>query len=116
MSKLFEEVEFELGVDPGLPAPAPPAPVFNPDKVKEAVAEIEKEFNRIKTGTSDLCHYAVDHGRFANPVGENLKRFAGDPTKKTLEGFIQVVKQDIGMRAAIRFLTLLESTKEKVNG
>ena len=116
MSKHFAPVEFDLGVDPGLPAPPPPVAVFNLDKVKEAVAAIEKEFERIKAGTSEFCHYAFDPGRFANPVGENLRRFAADPTQKTLEGFIQVAKQDICMAAAIHFNTLLESTKETPNG
>lgn len=115
MSKFFEEVEFELGTDPGLPPPPPPATVYNPDKVKAACASIRQEFERIRTGTSDLCHYAFDPGRFANPVGENLKRFETDPTEKALAGFLQIVKQDIGTRAAIHFMGLLEATKETPN-
>jgi len=116
MSKLFEPVEFELGQDPGLPPPPPPIAKFDKEKVKEAVKTIQQEFERIRTGTSDLSHYAFDPGRFANPVGENLKRFEADPTEKVLEGFIQLVKQDIGMKAAIYFLGLLENTKETPNG
>jgi len=112
MSKFFTPEEFELGQDPGLPPPPPPVVKFNKEKVKTVVAEIQQEFERIRTGTSDLCHYAFDPGRFANPVGENLKRFEADPTEKTLTGFIQLVKQDIGLRAAVHFLGLLEATKE----
>ena len=115
MSKFFEEVEFELGTDPGLPTPPPPKTVYNPDKVKNAVEAIRQEFERIRTGTSDLCSYAFDPGRFANPCGENLKRFEQDPTDKTMAGFLQIVKQDIGTRAAIRFMELMDAAKEKTN-
>lgn len=116
MSKLFESVEFELGQDPGLPPTPPPEAVFNKALVAEAVASIRQEFERIRNGTSELCHYAVDPGRFANPVGENLKRFEFDPTEKALAGFIQIVTQDLGTKAAIRFLGLLDATKERQNG
>lgn len=116
MSKFFEPVEFELGEDPGKPTPPKPAVTFNPDKVKEVVAEIRKEFERIRTGTSELCHYAFDPGRFANPLGENLKRFETDPTEKTMAGFLQIAKQDVGLRAAVHWLEQLESAKEKSNG
>lgn len=115
MSKFFEEVEFKLGEDPGLPKPPPPATVYNPGKVKEAVEAIRQEFERIRTGTSDLCTYAIDPGRFANPVGENLKRFEFDPSDKTLAGFLQITKQDLGTRAAIHFMGLIDAAKEKTN-
>lgn len=116
MSKFFEPVEFELGTDPGLPEPPKPVATYNRDKVKEAVDAIRQEFERIRTGTSDLCHYAFDPGRFANPCGENLKRFESDPSDKTMAGFLQIVKQDIGTRAAIHFMELMEAAKEKANG
>ena len=115
MSKYFQEVEFEIGQDPGEPPPPPPTPTYNPDKVKVAGQKIREEFEKIRMGVSDLCTYAFDPGRFANPVGENLRRFELAPSEQTMAGFLQVVKQDIGLRAAVRFMEMIEEAKEKTN-
>ncbi|MCI0561344.1 MAG: hypothetical protein MN733_22895, partial [Nitrososphaera sp.] len=63
MSKFFEPVEFELDPDPGLPAPPPPPVKYDKEKVKVACEKIRQEFERIRTGTSDLTSYAIDPGR-----------------------------------------------------
>jgi hypothetical protein len=113
MSKYFEEVDFPLEEDPTLPKPPKPKMVFNPESVVAATARIRAEFDKIKHGTSDHTQYAINPGHFGFPADNRLKIFELDPTEENYVAFVQISKQDFGVRAAAYFAELLNVCKEK---
>lgn len=106
----FKEVEFELPPDPGLPKPESKKVEFNKEKLEEVHKRILQEFEKIRTGTSEYTHYAIDTRNFSFPAGNQLKIFIANPTIKTLAGFIELAKQDLGLRAANAFADWLKET------
>lgn len=111
MSKYFNEIEFELPVDPGAPAPKPKQASFDKEKVAAAIAEIRAEFDRIAAGTSKLTAYPINPGGFGFPAQNRLKMFEADPTEENYKAFLELTKQDLGQRVAIYAMGLLKETQ-----
>ena len=105
----FEELEFEIEDHREKPKVIQTL-IVKDDLLKPVIDEIEQEMTKIRLGTSELTHYAIDPGRFGSPVGEALKRLKADPSPNTVKDFITLAKQDLGAKAADRFSALLVKT------
>jgi hypothetical protein len=107
----FEEVEFELRDDPAVKkAPKKDIEFVDQPKLKAVIEEIEAEFEKIRTGNSDLTHYAINPGRFASPVASALTGLKNRPSFKAMRQFLQVAEQDLGFKAREHFKGLLAGT------
>ena len=113
-SEYFEEVEFEVTASPIAPVRPKTEIRVNPELIAVAIEEIKTEFAKIKTGDSDLTHYAVDNTTFGSPVGNALKRLETHPSVETIKAFVQLAGQDLGGMAQIHFRKVLGRTLEEV--
>ena len=113
MSKYFTEVEFVLPEDPGENARPKPKMTFDVDKIKEAAGKIQAAFEEIRSGSSDLTSYPIDPGNFSFPTGNRLSMLIKDPTEVNYIGFLEIAKQDLGLKAATQFMEWLKDAKEK---
>lgn len=107
----FTEIEFELPEDPGVPKKKAVKPSFNKEKATAAVVEIKAEFDRIAKGTSKLTTYPINPGAFGFPAENRLKIFEADPTEENYKAFIEICKQDLGVRVAFHCLELLKEAQ-----
>jgi len=110
----FEEVEFELREDPAVKK-APKADIEFVDRPKLAavIEAIESEFEKIRSGDSDLTRYAINPGRFASPVASSLTSLKDGPSFKAMRQFLQATEQDLGFKAKEHFKGLLADTIKK---
>lgn len=109
----FEEVEFELRENPAVKTTPKDIEFVDQPKLAAVIEEIEKEFELIRTGDSDLCHYAINPGRFASPVASALTGLKNKPSFKAMREFLQVAEQDLGAKAREHFKGLLAGTIKK---
>ena len=108
----FKEVEFELPEDPGERSRTKERkPFFDKEKLGVAIKEIRSEFGKIRAGTSNLTPYPIDPGNFGFPAGNRLSMLENDPTDVNYRAFLEIAKQDLGAKAAYRFLELLKEAK-----
>ena len=116
MSNYFTEVEFELRDDPSVKkAPKKDIEFVDQPKLEAVIEKIEEEFERIRTGASDLTHYAINPGRFASPVASALTTLKNRPSFKAMREFLQVAEQDLGAKAKEHFKSLLAGTIKENN-
>lgn len=113
MTNYYTKIKFEMPKDPGEPTPAKPGLKFDAEKLKEAVNRIRQEFEKIRTGQSNLCTYAIDPRNFSFPAGNRLTMLEENPNQENFDGFIQIAKQDLGYRAAVAFTGWLLESLEK---
>lgn len=113
-SQYFEEVKFEVTASPIAPVRPETEIRVNPELIALAIEDIKAEFAKIKTGDSNLTHYAVDNTTFGSPVGNALKRLEANPSVETIKAFVQLAGQDLGGMAQTHFRKLLGKTLEEV--
>lgn len=112
----FKEVEFELSEDPGENPKPKNQFELDKEKLNEAYNQVVEEINRIRRGESEYTTYAIDPGDFGFPVMNRLKMLKDDPSKKNYVGFLEIAKQDLGIKAASYFMTLiLKAKKDNTN-
>lgn len=114
-SKFFEEVEFEIEKSPADPRPKTIV-VWDPEKLKAALAEIEEELTKVRGGASEYVPRAIDPGKFGFPAQNAIKMFVRDPSDKGLKDVTAIAKQDWGARMGAHVTTLLKDARsEKIN-
>ncbi len=113
-SKFFTEVEFPFEPDPTNPR-AESVVVWDPTKLKLALAQIELEVTKIIGGTSDYVPRAINPGAFGFPAMNAIKIFVNAPQDKTFPDIEQIANQDWGMRAGKHFASLLREARELKN-
>jgi hypothetical protein len=110
----FVEAEFPMGVDPGEPEKPKTIEIVNPEKLAEAVEEINAEIKRIQIGQSKRVAYAISCGSFGFPASNVLTMLVTEPTKENLKAFVQISKQDFNDEVGKYFAKLLAPTLEEV--
>ena len=112
MSKYFEQIELEFSDDPNIPKKSKPEKTFNTEKLKKAFDEISMEIGKIRKGTSDYHHYAVEPGSFGFPAANQLTIFMEKPSEKTYQAFKEIAIQDFGALAGNHFMSLIDKARE----
>lgn len=117
MSKFFTPIEFPVETDPQLPRPT--ETVWDLEVVKAANAAILEEIEKLKSGTSQYSHYAIDPGKNGFPASNALKVFVRDPSDKLLKNFEDTAASTWGARAGKAFTAKLRAariTREVTHG
>jgi len=115
MSKYYEQIELDFSEDPNIPARSKPEKPFNVDKLKEANDLICTEIGKIRKGTSDYHHYAVEPGSFGFPASNQLTIFMEKPCEKTYQAFKEIAVQDFGALAGNYFMELIDEARKESN-
>jgi hypothetical protein len=113
MGEFFNEVEFEDTLSPADPRPETVVE-WDKDKLETAYECIKLEIEKIKSGTSELTHYAINPSKFGFPFANVIKIFMADPTDKAFEGIESIVRQDLGAKAGTSFTAMIREARKEV--
>lgn len=113
MSNYFKEVEFEDTLSPADQRPEMVV-VWDEEGLKDALKAIQAEIAKIKVGTSEFTHYAINPSKFGFPAENAIKVFVADPSDRTFEGIEAISKQDLGALAGKEFVRLLREARKEV--
>ena len=109
----FKEVEFEDTVSPADPRPETVVE-WDEAMLKTAYECVQLEIEKVKAGTSDYTHYAINPSKFGFPFENVIKIFMSDPSDKVFEGIEPIVKQDLGALAGKAIAAMIRECRKEV--
>jgi hypothetical protein len=115
MNKYYEQIELEFSEDPNTPEKSKPEKPFDGAKLMEAENTIRMEIGKIRKGTSNYHHYAVEPGSFGFPAANQLTVFMEKPCEKTYQAFKEIAVQDFGALAGNYFMELIDEARKENN-
>lgn len=96
MSKYFEKLEFAQE----FPKPKPVEQFPEAEKFRKAIDLYREEVDRIQKGTSKNVPRAIQFPKGICLPSVVLDRFYSAPSEQYLRDFLEVCKQDFGLKAA----------------
>jgi hypothetical protein len=108
MKEYFKPIEFEKPK----PVKVEEKPFPSHNELAQVFEKIYSELELVSSGKSTLVSYATDILNH-KPVMENYERFKKNPDKDTMNGFLDIVKQDLGMKAFSEFRNLINEEVRK---